>query len=194
MRRIEQKRTTKETDISLDLGFPSDTAEQGQIQVATGVPFFDHMLTSMLFHGGFDGTIKAIGDIDVDEHHTVEDVGIVLGNAVTDLIKLGAVRRFGHKVIPMDDALAEVTIDLGGRPVLVYKAEYPQARIGTFDASLAREFFQGFVNAASANVHCHVREGHNSHHMVEALFKAFGRALGEATVAASTVRSTKGVL
>lgn len=197
MRRIEHTRTTKETDISIGFGFPDEEDRDAEraVTIETGVPFFDHMLYAMVFHGGFSGEIRARGDIDVDAHHTVEDVGIVLGRVVSELpTSHGAVRRFGHAVIPMDDALAEVTIDLGGRPYLVYQAEYPQARAGSFDAALVREFFQGLANASGANIHCEVRCGLNTHHMIEALFKAFGRALAEATQQSASIRSTKGLL
>lgn len=197
MRRIEQARKTKETDISIAFEFPENgsVAPDRVIEIETGVPFFDHMLHAMVFHGGFAASIRARGDVAVDDHHTVEDVGIVLGRILGEYTgQVGAVRRFGHAAVPMDDALAEATIDLGGRPYLVYLAEYPQDRVGTFDASLAREFFQGLANAGLANVHCRVHYGLNTHHMVEALFKAFGRALAEATRPVSSTLSTKGLL
>lgn len=195
MRRIEQTRTTKETDIAVAIEFPDETVGERLIEIETGVPFFDHMLHAAIFHGGFGGVIRARGDVAVDDHHTVEDVGIVIGRAITELTRVhGAVSRFGHAVVPMDDALAEVTIDLGGRPYLVFHAEFPQARAGSFDAALVREFFQGVSAAAAANIHCDVRYGLNTHHMIEALFKAFGRSLAQATRPTSSLQSTKGVL
>ena len=197
MRRIEETRTTGETDITIAIVFPTaGTTEEGQtITVKTGVPFFDHMLHAMLFHGGFSADLTARGDTDVDDHHTVEDVGIVFGRTLLRLREeQGAVRRFGHAVVPMDDALAEVAIDLGGRPYLVYDADYPQTHAGTFDAALVREFFQGVCMGALANIHTQVRSGLNTHHMIEALFKSFGRALAVAVEPVTTLRSTKGVL
>jgi imidazoleglycerol-phosphate dehydratase len=159
------------------------------------VPFFDHMLYAMLFHGGFAGSVRARGDTDVDDHHTVEDVGIVIGQALSEHVeRFGPVARFGHAVVPMDDALAETVIDLAGRSFLAFRAEFPQARAGRFDLALVREFFQALAGNARANVHVIGHYGINAHHLSEAIFKSAGRALGAATRPADLVRSTKGTL
>ena len=168
---------------------------RGEPIVSTGVPFFDHMLYSMLFHGGFSGEVSAKGDIDVDAHHTVEDVGIVIGQALARVVdEYGPVRRYGHAVIPMDDALAEAVVDAAGRAYLVFNADFPQSHAGAFDLALVREFFQGLSSHAQANVHVHGRYGLNGHHLAEAMFKSAGRALGQAYLPSTTVRSTKGSL
>jgi imidazoleglycerol-phosphate dehydratase len=188
---ISVERSTKETTISVEIDF----AGAPSISVETGVRFFDHMLEAMAFHGAMECTIRASGDIDVDPHHLVEDVGIVLGEAVSRFVEeRGPVVRFGQAVIPMDDALAEVVIDLSGRPYLVYRPVFPQPTIGAFDVSLIREFLQGFSSRGRLNLHAECRYGENSHHMVEALFKALGRALRIACAPGETIRSTKGVL
>ena len=202
MRKIEVTRKTKETDISVSIVFPERTkntqsADPGAaLEIDTGIPFFDHMMQAMLFHGGFGGEIRANGDTAVDDHHTVEDVGIVLGTAFRHVVeKHGPVERFGHGIVPMDDALGEVVVDAGGRSYLVYRAEYPQERAGTFDLSLVREFFQGFASQGNLNVHVIGHYALNGHHLAEALFKAAGRALGTAFLPRSgAVLSTKGVL
>ncbi|MDA3948011.1 MAG: imidazoleglycerol-phosphate dehydratase, partial [Spirochaeta sp.] len=155
MRETEITRKTRETDIVLRLGIadPGD-APSTDLHIATGVPFFDHMLTAMLFHGGFFADITASGDIDVDDHHTVEDVGIVLGTAFRRIVEeYGPIQRFGHGIVPMDDALGEVVVDAGGRSFLSYRATFPQDRAGQFDLSLVREFFQGLASQAHANIH-----------------------------------------
>jgi len=204
MRETEVTRKTKETDISLRLGLPEMTQEgvvgvpddtARSMEIHTGVPFFDHMLHAMFFHGGFSVDLRAVGDIEVDDHHTVEDVGIVIGTALREAVERhGPVRRFGHAVIPMDDALGEVAVDAGGRSFLVYQATYPQDRAGRFDLSLVREFFQGLSSQGRMNIHVIGRYGENGHHLAEALFKAAGRALGSAYLPRETVASTKGVL
>jgi imidazoleglycerol-phosphate dehydratase len=176
-RRVESKRTTKETDVAvgLDLSGPTD------IQVDTGLPFFDHLLTSMAFHGGFGLSVKARGDVEVDAHHLVEDTGLVLGTALSDILRRAQpVARFGHAVIPMDEALAEVTVDVCGRPTLGYRPRFPQARAGSFDLWLLREFFLALADQARISVHVDTRGAENSHHAAEAVFKALGRALAEA--------------
>lgn len=171
---VSFSRSTKETRIELEL-----RAEKGlPVNIDTGVPFFDHMLTAMAFHGGFGLTVKARGDIDVDYHHLVEDTGLVLGDAFHRLLEnRGTVARFGHSVIPMDDALCEAVIDVCERPCLVYRADYPQSVAGTFPLDLLKEFFQAFTNRARINLHLICRHGENSHHIAEALFKALGKAL-----------------
>ena len=176
-RRVESKRTTKETDVAvgLDLSGPAD------IQVDTGLPFFDHLLTSMAFHGGFGLSVKARGDVEVDAHHLVEDTGLVLGTALADILRRSQpVARFGHAVIPMDEALAEVAVDVCGRPTLGYRPRFPQARAGNFDLWLLREFFLALADQARISIHVDTRGAENSHHAAEAVFKALGRAISEA--------------
>ena len=171
-RPISQSRDTKETKIRIDL----DMSERG-VSVETGLPFFDHLLTAMAYHGGFALTVEAEGDLELDPHHLVEDTGLVLGSALAATVeRYGAVLRFGHAVVPMDDALSEVTVDAGGRPYLVYSAEYPQEYCGGFSTTLIREFLLALSTAAKVNLHAECRYGENSHHMAEALFKALGRA------------------
>ena len=180
-------RTTRETQISLTLD-PDGTAEPS---VRTGLPFFDHLLSSMSFHGRFALSIEGKGDLDVDPHHLVEDVGLVLGQAFAGVLAKGPVARFGHAVVPMDEALSEVTIDVCGRPTLVLSASFPQPSAGTFDLSLLREFWNGLATEARISLHVEVRRGENSHHMAEAAFKALGRALAQAYAAGGPM-STKG--
>ncbi len=192
--RIAVSRKTKETDIDLVL-VPVPGAE---VKIAAGVPFFGHLLTSMAFHGGFGLEIRATGDLDVDPHHLVEDVGLVLGDAFHILLeRRGGVARFGFMAIPMDDALSEAIVDVCDRPYLSYRADYPQSIVGGFDVSLLREFFLAFTNRARINLHLVCRYGENSHHMAESLFKAMGKALGQAYAPKGTKRegmSTKGSL
>lgn len=193
---ISITRTTKETSITLSLNRAIQQPPQVDIQM--DLPFFAHMLHAFAYHGGFDLTIQGTGDIDVDPHHLVEDVGIVLGQAVLQLQNsLGPTKRFGHQVIPMDDALGEAVIDCCNRAYLVYQADFPQSHSGTFDMSLFREFFTSFVSNSRINLHLICRYGVNSHHMIEALFKAMGRALGIALTpleGADQALSTKGKL
>jgi imidazoleglycerol-phosphate dehydratase len=191
---VSLSRTTKETSITHAL-----RAEPGlPVKIDTGAPFFDHMLTAAAFHGGFGLEIQARGDTEVDYHHLVEDVGIVLGDAFHKLLEgRGAVARFGQSVIPMDDALSEAVVDVCERPFLVYHANFPQTITGSFPMYLLKEFFQAFTNGARINLHLVCRYGGNSHHMAEALFKAFGRALGAAYAPRAGGRaamSTKGDL
>ncbi|MEX2443714.1 MAG: imidazoleglycerol-phosphate dehydratase HisB [Alkalispirochaeta sp.] len=199
MRTISVERTTRETSITIALNVPDSAGERPagkeEISSATGVRFLDHMLEGMMFHGGFTGAVSAQGDTDIDDHHTVEDVGIVLGQAFRDLVEThGPVARFGHAVLPMDDSLAESIVDVSGRSYLVFRAEFPQAYAGHFDLALVREFFQGFANNAAINLHILGHYGVNGHHLAEAIFKSTGRALGAAYATSDTVRSTKGVL
>jgi imidazoleglycerol-phosphate dehydratase len=187
-RKVSIERKTRETDISVTL----DPESSEPPAVGTGVPFFDHMLSSMAFHGRFHLAVNGTGDIDVDPHHLVEDVGLVLGQAFSAILEKGSVLRFGHAVVPMDEALSEVTIDVCGRPTLALHADFPQPRIGTFDLSLMREFFTGFCSQARISLHVDVRRGGNSHHMAESAFKALGRALRQAYSADDSEMSSKG--
>jgi imidazoleglycerol-phosphate dehydratase len=188
-------RDTAETRIRLEL----DLDGSGRAELSTGLPFFEHMLTQVARHGMVDLTIDATGDLEVDAHHTVEDVGIVLGQALREAIgdKQGIV-RYGHAYVPLDEALSRVVIDLSGRPGLDYHVQYVRPRIGDFDVDLLHEFFQGFVNHAQVTVHVDNLRGANAHHQAETIFKAFGRALRMAVAPdprmAGTVPSTKGVL
>jgi imidazoleglycerol-phosphate dehydratase len=189
-RRIETSRKTKETDIAVVL----DLSGPGDIHVDTGLPFFDHLLTSMAFHGGFSLSVTARGDVEVDAHHLVEDTGLVIGNALADiLLRCQPVARFGHAVIPMDEALAEVAIDVCGRPTLGYRPRFPQARAGSFDLWLLREFFLALSNQARISIHVDTRGAENSHHAAEAVFKALGKALAQA-YGPGRAMSTKGGL
>lgn len=192
MRTIEIKRETKETKIRLALNLD----DPSKIEFKLGLPFFEHMLTAMAFHGGFGLEIQGSGDLEVDPHHLVEDVGLVFGQALADALeKYGPVARYGYSIIPMDDALSEAVIDVCRRPYLVYNAIFPQSHCGNFDISLMREFFQALANRAQINLHLDCRYGHNSHHMIESLFKALGRSLWQAyrlNAAASNILSTKG--
>jgi imidazoleglycerol-phosphate dehydratase len=191
-RAVEIERITRETEIHLKLDMNG-----GESRITTGLPFFDHLLEAMAFHGAMSLNLTAKGDIDRDPHHLVEDVGISLGLALGKTVReYGHIDRFGQAVIPMDDALAEAVIDAGGRPYLVYRAEFPQSHCGNFDTALLREFFLGVVNGGRINLHLHGRYGENSHHIAEALFKTFGRALRTAyrPRAEAQPASTKGTL
>ena len=181
-------RKTRETDITLTL----DLDRTGG-SVRTGVAFFDHLLASMAFHGRFRLDLEAAGDIGVDAHHLVEDTGLVLGQAFADVFaRAGRVARFAHAVIPMDEALSEVAIDVCGRPTLAWRAAFPQSWVGTFDLSLLREFFGALASQARISLHAETRAGENSHHMAEALFKALGRALQQAYAPTGDEMSSKG--
>lgn len=191
----EVTRNTLETRIHVRL----DLDGHGTSKLATGVGFFDHMLDQIARHGMFDLEIKAEGDLHIDGHHTVEDVGITLGQAFAKAIgdKKG-VRRYGHSYVPLDEALSRVVIDLSGRPGLVLNVEFTRAMIGELETQLIHEFFQGFVNHAGVTLHMDNLKGENAHHQAETLFKAFGRALRMAVEfdprAAGVMPSTKGVL
>lgn len=188
-------RDTRETQIQVQINLDG----QGTSDFATGVPFLDHMLDQVARHGLIDLTVRASGDLHIDAHHTVEDVGITLGQALDKALgnKLG-VRRYGHSYVPLDEALSRVVVDLSGRPGLEYNVEYPRAMIGDFDVDLLREFFQGLVNHARISVHIDNLRGRNAHHIAETVFKAFGRALRMAVEpdprAEGTMPSTKGSL
>ena len=168
------RRVTKETQIEVRLNLDG----RGKSGISTGIPFFDHMLDLVTRHGGFDLRLKAKGDLDVDQHHTVEDVGIALGEGVnTALGKKRGILRGGYFLMPMDETLAAAAVDLGGRAFCVIKAKFSSQKVGGFQTELVEDFFQGFAQAARANVHLRVLYGRSTHHQVEALFKAFARAL-----------------
>lgn len=188
------ERVTKETRIKLSLAVDGS----GKAAVCTSVPFLDHMLNLFARHGLFDLDVEANGDIDIDFHHTVEDIGIVLGEAFKQALgdKAG-IRRYGQASVPMDETLASVAVDISGRPYLVYHVNLPKVKIGEFDVELAREFFQAFVNHCGLNLHMNVMYGDNVHHIIEACFKAFARALDAASQLdprVEGVMSTKGIL
>lgn len=193
-RSSELERTTAETRIKLNLNLDGS----GKAAISSSVAFLDHMLNLFARHGLFDLTVEANGDIDIDFHHTVEDIGIVLGTAVRQALgdKQG-IRRYGFARVPMDETLAEVSLDISGRPYLVYQVDLPKVKVGDFDTELAREFFQAFSNNCGCNLHINLLYGDNVHHIIEACFKAFARALDAATQRderISGVLSTKGVL
>ena len=168
------RRNTKETQIDLHLNLDG----RGEAEISTGIPFFDHMLDLVTRHGGFDLRLNATGDLDVDQHHTVEDVGIALGGAVNAALRSKrGILRAGYFLMPMDETLAAAAVDLGGRSFCVVKAKFSAARVGDFQTELVEDFFHGFAQGARANVHLRLLYGHSSHHQVEALFKAFARAL-----------------
>jgi imidazoleglycerol-phosphate dehydratase len=195
MRTAQVTRNTLETQVSVTLNLDGS----GQARLASGVPFLDHMLDQIARHGLMDLDVSAKGDLHIDAHHTVEDIGITLGQAFAQAIgdKKG-VRRYGHAYVPLDEALSRVVLDLSGRPGLVFEVEFTRARIGEFDADLVREFFQGFVNHAGVTLHVDCLRGVNAHHQAETVFKAFGRALRMAVEAdermAGVMPSTKGSL
>ena len=172
-----------------------DPDAQEGIEIDTGVPFVNHLLEAMAFHGGFGLKIQARGDVEVDHHHIVEDIGLVFGSALHKVATdYGNVHRFGYSVIPMDEALSEVTIDVCGRPTLVFTDSFPQGRIGDFDLCLIQEFLKALTSRAKIALHAKVRYGENSHHMAESLFKALGKSLREAYSKSEDLRSTKGTL
>lgn len=193
-RKAEVSRNTRETRIAVKLNLDGT----GKAAIATGVPFLDHMLEQVARHGAFDLEVSAKGDLHIDAHHTVEDIGITLGQAFTKAIgdKEG-VRRYGHAYVPLDEALTRAVVDLSGRPGLEYRIKFARARIGEFDVDLVHEFFQGFVNHALITLHVENLNGTNAHHQAETAFKAFARALRDAVEADSRVKgvpSTKGTL
>jgi imidazoleglycerol-phosphate dehydratase len=191
-RAASRQRDTKETKVAVDLLIDG----RGTTRVSTGIPFFDHMLEQLGKHAGFDLTVRAEGDLDVDLHHTVEDVGIVLGNALQQALgdKAG-VRRFANALVPLDEALVQVALDLSGRPFLVYEVDPVAEWIGTFDPQLAEEFWKGFVDGARVTLHIRSVSGKNGHHVIEASFKGVARALRDAVrVEGTDIPSTKGTL
>ena len=194
-RTASKDRTTKETDISISLDLDGD----GRVEVSTGIPFFDHMLSQLGRHGGFDLRIKATGDLEIDAHHTVEDVGILLGEVFKEAAgdKAG-VRRFASNRVPLDEALIDIALDLSGRPFLVYEVEFPGERIlgdPPFDPQLVEEFWRAFVTSAAITLHITSVRGKNTHHLIEATFKGVARSLRDAVaVEGSGIPSTKGSL
>jgi imidazoleglycerol-phosphate dehydratase len=193
-REAQVTRNTLETQISVRL----DLDGSGRSKLSTQVPFLDHMLDQVARHGVFDLEIDAHGDLHIDAHHTVEDVGIALGQAFAKAVgDKKSVRRYGHAYVPLDEALSRVVVDLSGRPGLTFNVEFTRARIGEFDVDLVHEFFQGFVNHAQVTLHVDNLRGSNAHHQAETAFKAFGRALRmavECDERTSGVPSTKGSL
>jgi imidazoleglycerol-phosphate dehydratase len=194
-RRARVERRTAETDITLSLNVDG----QGRYEVRTGIRFLDHMLELFARHGGFDLTLEAAGDLDVDEHHTVEDVGIALGDAVRQAMgQKRGINRAGYFVMPMDETLAVAAVDLSGRPFAVVDLKVRARRVGDLPTEMVQDFFEGFASAARANVHLKVMYGRSSHHQIEAVFKAFARALRVACARdrrlAGMLPSTKGLL
>ena len=195
MRSAEIQRDTKETQVFVAL----DLDGRGEAKLASGIPFMDHMLDQIARHGAIDLEVRAKGDLEIDAHHTVEDIGITLGMAVAKALgdKKG-IRRYGHAYVPLDEALSRAVVDFSGRPGLEYHVKFTRALIGEFDVDLMHEFFQGFVNHAQVTLHIDNLRGDNAHHQCETMFKAFARALRMAAErderAAGTVPSTKGSL
>ena len=195
MRQAEISRNTLETKITVRVNLDGT----GQGKFATGVPFLDHMLDQVAKHGMIDLEVEAQGDLHIDAHHTVEDIGITLGQALSKAFgNKAGLRRYGHAYVPLDEALSRVVIDLSGRPGLVFAADFVRAMIGAFEVDLVREFFQGLVNHAGMTLHIDALRGENAHHQAETIFKAFGRALRMAVEpdprAAGSIPSTKGAL
>ena len=193
-RQATVNRKTKEVKCSITLNLDGS----GKFDIKTGIPFFNHMLEQFAKHGYFDLKIKAIGDTEIDFHHTVEDTGIVLGDALDKALgdKKG-IRRFAHSSVPFDDSLVSVTLDLSGRPYFVFRGEIPKSKIGEFDVELAEEFFKSLSSSLKCNLHIELKYGSNLHHNIEAMFKAVGIALDEATsidTRSKAVPSTKGTL
>lgn len=195
MRRATINRETLETQIQIAI----DLDGRGVSRFDTGIPFFEHMLDQVARHGLMDLDIQASGDLHIDDHHTVEDIGITLGQAFKQALgdKKG-IYRYGHAYVPLDEALSRVVVDFSGRPGLEYHVDYPRARVGNFDVDLFREFFQGFVNHGLVTLHIDNLRGRNTHHIVETVFKAFGRALRMAVALDDRIQgvtpSTKGSL
>ena len=193
-RKAELNRLTKETNISIKLELDGE----GNAAIDTGIGFFNHMLEGFAKHGFFDLIVQIKGDLEVDGHHTVEDAGIAIGTAISKAIgdKKG-IKRYGFFILPMDDALALCAVDLCGRPYLQFDCSFPDAMVGTFDTSLVKEFFYAVSYSAAMNIHIKMLSGGNSHHMIEAVFKAFAKALDEAVSIDSRIKdvlSTKGTL
>ena len=195
MRKAEIQRDTKETQVFVAV----DLDGSGRSELASGIPFLDHMLDQIARHGAIDLQVRARGDLEIDAHHTVEDIGITIGMALAKALgdKKG-IRRYGHAYVPLDEALSRVVLDFSGRPGLEYHVQFTRALIGEFDVDLMHEFFQGFVNHAQVTLHIDNLRGDNAHHQCETMFKAFARALRMAAEpdarAAGSVPSTKGTL
>lgn len=194
MRTANIQRKTGETDISVEL----DLDGEGKYEIDTGIGFFDHMLSLMAKHGLLDLKVKAKGDTYVDSHHTVEDVGIVIGECIKKALSdKSSINRYGTAFVPMDEALAQVSMDISGRPFLVFDAEFTTDKLGTFDTEMVEEFFRAVAFNSGITLHVRVLYGKNNHHMIEGLFKAFGRALCEAVSKNERIKgvmSTKGML
>lgn len=194
IREAEISRKTKETDITMKLVLDGS----GEADIDTGIGFFDHMLTSFAKHGLFDLKVKVTGDLIVDCHHTIEDVGIVLGEAVKEAVgEKRAIRRYGDVILPMDEALIMCAVDLSGRPYLVFDGNFTSDRVGYFDTQMVKEFFYAVSYSAAMNLHIRQISGENDHHIIEGMFKAFAKALDEATLTDSRIKSvlsTKGTL
>ena len=194
LRQATVERNTKETQITVTVKLDGS----GQLDVETGLPFLDHMLDQIARHGLIDLTIRATGDLDIDAHHTVEDIGITLGHALNRALDKTGIRRYGQAYVPLDEALSRVVLDFSGRPGLDYHVQFVKGTVGNFDVDLFHEFFQGFVNHAMVTLHIDNIRGKNAHHQIETIFKAFGRALRTAMEidarAADHIPSTKGVL
>lgn len=188
------KRKTNETEIEMDLNLDGE----GKYDLSTNIPFLDHMLAQLAKHGLFDLKIKAKGDVEIDFHHTVEDVGIVVGEAFKKALKdKKGIRRFGSAYTPLDEALALVVVDIAGRPYFVYDVDLPKEKVGEFDVELVEDFFQAFANNCGATLHVRMISGNNLHHIVEAIFKAFAKAMDQGTRIDKRIKdipSTKGVL
>jgi len=193
-RKAEVRRKTKETEVILKLNLDGS----GKHSIATGIPFFDHMLSLLAYHGKIDLSLKAKGDIGVDAHHTVEDVGICLGDGIRKALgEAKGITRYGMAITPMDETLVSIALDFSMRPFLVFQMKLRRSKIGTFDPELVEEFFKALCNHGRITLHINLHYGRNSHHMVEAVFKGFGRALREAVSfdeRASQIPSTKGIL
>ncbi|MCE5194807.1 MAG: imidazoleglycerol-phosphate dehydratase HisB [Nitrospiraceae bacterium] len=195
MRKALIKRKTKETDISLEIILEG----KGNYAINTSIPFFDHMLSLMCKHGLIDMKLKAKGDTDIDYHHTVEDIGIVFGKALKDALgNMKGITRYGKASVPMDEALAEISLDISGRPYLVYNVKLPKkTKIRNFDPDLVQDFLQAFVSNGNLTLHVNVPYGRNEHHIIEAIFKGLGKALGEAVSMNKKVKglpTTKGLM
>lgn len=187
-------RKTSETEVRVDLRL-----DGGDVEISTGVPFFDHMLDQLGRHGHLGLTIETQGDLEIDAHHTVEDTGLALGEALTEALGAKAgIRRYGDALVPMEEALAQVALDISGRPLLVYEADVPADSIGQFDVGLTQEFLQALVRTGGLTIHVRLLTGRDAHHCVEAIFKALARALSDAVAidprSAGGIPSTKGVL
>lgn len=193
-RQASVERNTKETQIRVSVNLDGT----GILKCQTGVPFLDHMLDQVARHGLIDMDIHAVGDLEIDAHHTVEDLGITLGQAFNKALDRKGIRRYGHAYVPLDEALSRVVIDFSGRPGLEFHVPFTRASVGGFDVDLFYEFFQGFVNHALVTLHIDNLRGHNTHHQIETVFKAFGRALRMAMEidprSANVIPSTKGSL
>lgn len=193
-RTAQVQRQTRETKVSVEL----DLDGVGRWEIATGVPFFDHMLSHVAVHSLIDVNVMCRGDLEVDAHHSVEDLGIALGQALRKALgNKAGITRYGSHTLPMDEALAMVSLDLSGRGLMVYRAEIPSAQVGSFDTELVAEFLRALAHNAAMTLHVNLLYGGNSHHIIEAIFKALGRALGQAVAFDSRradIASTKGVL